>query len=185
MSFFEKLDILAKECGTSAFRYIGCTPETLPAGLREQYRSTGAALFVYIKSEISACFGKYPGIVMRLLDFEQFGTGGIIAYSAAVSYARENRLLVVSDDCRYVTADNVRALISTYFTNPDKIDRSETHRIPLEEHGYNTDGLSVSPLSDKAALDQLNTSALTAGRQIFIGAGALHTPDGKTIGIVT
>jgi len=181
MNFFDKLDARAKVCGSRVFKRLSCSPDTLPAELREKYRSTGAALFAYLKAEIDVCSGKYPGIVLSLLDFEQFGTSGVLAFSAAASYARGLGLLVVSDDCRYVTAANVQALVRAYFSSPDGQDRSETHRIPLEEHGYNTDALSVSPLSDKAALDALSASAATVGRQVFIGAGPLHTLSGKTL----
>ena len=71
-----------------------------------------------------------------------------------------------------VTEDNAIFAALAYLTPATGSDLSETHRIPLEEHGFNADALAVSSESEKNALERLLKAASGTGREVMV-------PDGK------
>ena len=174
-TFKTKYDRRVKAVGREEFYRFDSKKLTVPEDVKKRYKSSGAALFAYLRSELDVIARKYPGIVISSVYFGQYGVSGIVAYSAVINYARGLGLLTVCDENVLVTADNAECVRLAYLAEPDGTDRSETGGIPLEEHGFNTDALVVSPESEKKALERLQKAASEAGREVMVpdGSGGL------------
>ena len=140
----------------------------IPEETKQQYKSSGAIIYLINKEHLNRVDrDEYQGIKLSMSEYLQFGVGGIVAYSATVKYARDLGFLVLSDDKICVRADNVQAYIKAYFCEGDSVDRSETHRIPFEEHGFNVDAVTAGSDSDPEALETLRKEARKLGREVL------------------
>jgi hypothetical protein len=171
-TFKTKYDRRVKATGREDFYRFTAEKLTVPEDVKKRYKSSGAALFAYLRSELNAIARSYPGIVISSVYFGQYGVSGIVAYSAVINYARGLGLLTVCDENVLVTADNAECVRLAYLAEPDGTDRSETGGIPLEEHGFNADAVSVAPGSEKNGLERLAKAAEESGRDLMLPDGA-------------
>ena len=167
-SFKVRYDRRVKAVGREDFYRFSSDKLTVPEAIKKQYQRSGAALFAFLRTELDAISRKYPGIVLSGVYFGQYGVSGIVAYSAVINYARGLGLLTVCDENKRVTADNADFARLAYLARPDGADRSETGNIPLEEHGFNADAVTVAPDSEKNGLERLTEAAKTAGRDLML-----------------
>ena len=171
-SFKQRFDAAAKAAGSRELYVPGPEIVDVPEDVRARYKSSGAAVFAWGKALLDSAAPKHPGVLLSSIYFGQYGVSGTVAFSALVNYARGLGMLVICDEGIRVTEDNAIFAALAYLTPATGSDLSETHRIPLEEHGFNADALAVSSESEKNALERLLKAASGTGREVMV-------PDGK------
>lgn len=174
-SFKQRFDAAAKAAGSRELYVPGPEIIDVPEDVRRKYKSSGAAVFVWGKALLDSAAPKHPAVVLSSIYFGQYGVSGTVAFSALVDHARGLGMLVICDEGIRITEDNAVFAALAFLTPPTGNDLSETHRIPLEEHGFNTDALVVSPESEKKALERLQKAASETGREVMVpdGSGGL------------
>lgn len=175
MESFEVRFLNRKKFVNSGKMYrIGAKELTVPDEVMARFKSAGAALFAHLKTEIDRIAPDHPGIVISSVYFGQYGVSGFVAFSAAINYARSCGLLVVCDDRVFVTADNADFVRLAYLAAPNGEDKSDTGVLPISDHGFDVDALTVSPDSEREGLELLKEAALAAGKEIIVpGAGQI------------
>ena len=182
-SFKQRFEAAAKAAGSRELYAPGPEIVDVPEDVRRKYKSSGAAVFAWGKALLDAAAPKHPAVLLSSIYFGQYGVSGTVAFSALVGYARSLGMLVICDEGIRVTEDNAVFAALAYLTPPTGNDLSETHRIPLEEHGFNADALVVGPESEKKALERLLEAASAAGREVMVpetGSGLKGLVSGGT-----
>lgn len=166
-TFKERFEKRAKALGTREIYVPGAELVDLPPEIRKKYKSGGAAVFAHGKKLIDAAEKKYPAVALNSVYFLKYGVSGIIGYSAVITYSQNVGMLVICDERLTITEDNADYAVNGYLKAPTGEDLSETGQIPLEEHGFNVDAITVSPGSSKKGLQRLSEAALASGREIM------------------
>ena len=170
-SFAQRFEAAAKAAGSRTLYAPGPEIVDVPEDVRRKYKSSGAAVFAWGKALLDAAAPKHPAVLLSGIYFGQYGVSGTVAFSALAGYARGLGMLVICDEGIRITEANAVFAALAYLTPPTGTDLSETHRIPLEEHGFNADALVVSPESEKNALERLCKAASEAGREVMVPEG--------------
>ncbi|MBO4325816.1 MAG: hypothetical protein J5950_00915 [Clostridia bacterium] len=166
-SFKVRFEKRAEALGTRKVYVPGAAVVDVPANVRDKFKSAGAAVFAYGRALIDDAAGNYAAIVLESIYFMQYGVSGAVSFSALVSYARNAGMLVICDERLAVKEANASYAALAFLTDPTGKDLSETGRIPLEEHGFNADALTVSAECSEKGLERLSEAASASGREIM------------------
>ena len=166
-SFKDRFEARAKALGSEEIYDPGAKIVDVPQNVREKYKSAGAAAFAWGRALIDSAKTKYAGIVLSSIWFGQYGVSGTVAFSALINYARGAGMIVICDERLTVTEDNAKYAALAFLTDPAGSDLSETGQMPIEEHGFNVDAVTVSAESSKNGLEMLCKAASDAGREIM------------------
>lgn len=138
--------------------------EKLPDELRKQYKSIGAALFVYNKGILDALHSRAVAVLLDVSAFEAYGISGIVSLKSTIDYAKSLGLLTVALTDKPVRPDKIRVNFRG-FVAPVQPGLPEDS--PLREGGFDADAMTVClPVGEKE-------SVLLAGELERYGAGLL------------
>lgn len=166
-------EIIAKHCDEKKSRLaLTVSPdwEKLPDQLRRQYKSIGAALFVYNKGILDALHTRAAAVFLDVSAFEAYGISGIVSLKSTIDYAKSLGLLVITVTEKSVRPDKIKANFRGFVA---PVPSGLPEDSPLREGGFDADAMTVClPIDEKG-------SVLLAGELDRYGAGLLISASEK------
>ncbi|NLN05483.1 MAG: orotidine-5'-phosphate decarboxylase [Clostridiaceae bacterium] len=154
--------------------------ENIPQGVKDKFKSKGAAIFAFNKAIIDAIHDVVVCVKPQLAYYEQYGINGLIAFKATVEYARQKGLLVIADGKRNDIGSTSLAYAKAYLSKGDVTDLA-----------FDCDALTVNPYLGWNGIQPFVEMCKQNGKGIFIlvktsnpSSGELQdlvVEDGRTI----
>lgn len=160
-------EVIAKHCEKKNSKMVlSVSPdwEKLPDSLKKQYKSIGAALFVYNKGILDALHDRITAVLLDVSAFEAYGISGIVSLKSTIDYAKSLGVLVIAATEKAVRPERIKANFKGFVA---PIPQGLPEDSPLREGGFDADAMTVClPIDEKASL-------LLAGELERYGAGLL------------
>jgi len=139
--------------------------EEIPDIIRSQYKSAGAAIYIYNKMIIDSICDIVPAIKLQTAHFERYGVSGMITMTTTAQYAKSKGLLVIVDGLRGGNSAVCESYSKAFLEKPDNT-LADGH--PLREGAFNIDALTVNSYISETAMGYFTEIAKNNGKGIFI-----------------
>ena len=140
----------------------------LPAFIKKDCKSLGAAFYLYNKGFVDAVCDIIPAVVLPLADYEVYGISGMVAFDATVKYAKSKNMIVIADGKRGGTKEECIAYARAYL-NASELGVNTFEGVAVEGSFY-ADALTVSPYSSAEGIAEMVRACDENGRGLFITA---------------
>lgn len=145
MTFAELIDKKVKELRSKAAIVISPCWEELPSQVKEKYKSTGAAMFVFNKALLDGVKGHAVAVLLNVQAFEVYGLGGMVCLKSTIDYAKSLGMIVIALTDKSGSSQSAIKAAAKAWIAP--IDPKLPEDSPLREGAFDCDAMTYNPVA--------------------------------------